>query len=707
MLPSQLFPIQIYPDQIFGNITESQPIESELFPLLPNQIFASQLFAGYLVSVIFNENLSDILNIKDWASNESAVDNDVGVFSYELFPDKIFSHHIFARADLNVTSLEIFDTVNFKETFQYVKDNVLLNYSITIIDSIQFIEALQCSFDGNYFVQITDFVNITESLQYATLNSVNNVSINDILNLADNLTYFSDLHTSYSLVINDTLALIEHFVSFKPTYHVVDITDTLILRDSFHQTLGFYHYYLQDYIRLIENVNLTLPPSVGVSLTDTLVFVETLNKQVILSVHLNDELVLNENGYTKYVEGITINVPGLIATKVPNPNPNPVYNGMALGLQSGFIRPSLPYVTLQGLTDVVLLPAPLFGDVQSNVGTVNINRAISGKMYTFIKKTVRNRLKWKFSLRRQKAYELNLYIQKNNLDFMYVTDWKGNMWYMKIVNNPVIFEAISRDSPICVQSNEYHEVELEFEGYLINGQLPSLSPISTPISTAGQANYATAILGVTSLISYWKMDQTSGNTIIDSKGGNTGSSISSIVSNPTTNLTGLGGPYIVFNGSSSYFTASNSLDFSQGAVELWFNPVGLGTQTLISTQSSTSEIGFGITIIDGVLNIFTGKATYPVDGSINAGSFNYLVVNISGAIGTQGVNTEAYLNVYLNGTYILYNTIIIPNLLSAVPLYIGTDQPNNTPFAGGMMHLAIYGTPLNSAQVASHYSLGQ
>jgi hypothetical protein len=216
---------------------------------------------------------------------------------------------------------------------------------------------------------------------------------------------------------------------------------------------------------------LTYPPIFRESLHNTLIFTDHVSAPgSIHNARLSDLLIIEGGYYTKYVEGTSFNVPTLIATKVPGGNlvrgggisggnyydPNLNYN------------PNLPYVILQSVTTIVL-PAPLFGDTQTNIGSVIVNRAVDGTIYTIIKPTQRNRLKWKFDVKRQKSYEMQNFLRNNTLDNINVTDFKGNVWFMRIVNNPIIFEAVSKDGS-CTLNNERHQFELELEGFLISSQ---------------------------------------------------------------------------------------------------------------------------------------------------------------------------------------------------------------------------------------------
>lgn len=136
------------------------------------------------------------------------------------------------------------------------------------------------------------------------------------------------------------------------------------------------------------------------------------------------------------------------------------------------------YVTLQSVTGIILLPSPLFGDTQNPVGAININRMVNGALYTYVKTTGRTKLSYKFELKRQKSYELQTFLDNNDIQWLTMTNFKGEVWKVKITNNPIIFEATGRGyvnavtgpyKNMCQGNQEVHQVTLEFDGFLVSG----------------------------------------------------------------------------------------------------------------------------------------------------------------------------------------------------------------------------------------------
>jgi len=295
----------------------------------------------------------------------------------------------------------------------------------------------------------TDFINF---------NNVIAPSFHITISFTDHLNFIDSLHIRYALANRHLL-------------------DHLNLNSHFLSQFGTYHYVLHDQLRLTDSVIWTYPPIFRENLTDKLILLDDVNAHGNAFARvLDDVLIFADGTYKKYVEGVSFNVPVLIGTKIPGGFPisggtDPTRRRSGGNYHDSNLNynPNLPYIVLQTTITTIVLPAPLFGDTQTNVGSIIINRAVDGTIYTVIKPTNRNRLKWKFDVKRQKSYEMQNFLKVNYLEYINVTDFKGNMWYMRVVNNPVVFEAVSKDGS-CTLNNERHQFELELEGFLVSSQ---------------------------------------------------------------------------------------------------------------------------------------------------------------------------------------------------------------------------------------------
>lgn len=345
------------------------------------------------------------------------------MFPNALFAQPLFPEHLFPRYDPSLSIIPLSDVLTFVD--------LVTNTSTG------------SPFGGPFPAEIFDNPVFTyhvfpRAYIYPGTN-VYPISFKDKLNFVDEASYTTPIAFTYAP--SDTLEFTQ--------YVLVQLGSNVF---SFH-----------DEILFTQDLNFQFPPGASETLSDELVFTDTVetNGSVFL-IHLEDILVFLEPSYQKNIGGISITVPILIVSVGIPPG------GFTSTSNPNYLK-YLPSVILQGPSDVITLPAPLFNNSVQNVASVNINRMISGKVYTNIKTTGRNRLKWKFEVKRQKANEMQLFINANNLNYFYVTDWLGNYWYMRIINNPIIFEAVSRDGT-CSQNAERHQFELQLEGYLINAQ---------------------------------------------------------------------------------------------------------------------------------------------------------------------------------------------------------------------------------------------
>ncbi len=280
----------------------------------------------------------------------------------------------------------------------------------------------------------------------------------------------------YPVVFTDILDLTDQLYSAKPVLTTYNLSDELEFFDYTNQVLGSGYVYKHDQILFTEEVIVTQPPKKFVSLHDKLIFVDNLHSQGSKhTLYLNDRLAFADDSYKKLFNGSDLPSSAISYPDSELSSHSYILNEYVVKatvsrLSNENYYQTLPYVTMKGSIDSIVLPAPLFGDEQQNVSKLIINRAIRGPIYTVVKHKGRNRLKWKFELERQKAEEFKIFLEVNIINKIMITDWKGNVWSVQQSNDPII-TAISRQSNTCANYNEYHQIEVEFEGYLVSSQL--------------------------------------------------------------------------------------------------------------------------------------------------------------------------------------------------------------------------------------------
>ncbi len=393
------------------------------------------------------------------------------MFPFQLFPTQLFPSGLFDRPKrvINITqTLILADLVGqFDEilrvdvlTFtQFLTSQLILNE--TLNQSLFFTQSIIVVGPGP--VPVVNVVSLTDHLVFNQL-AIPTGLIGLLSGPFDNEIFpnqifsyhifprgvFTEGTSVTPVIIKDKLHFTENLNGQNPTLHDHTFNQTLFLHDYFRTEYGRYVHHFHDQLQFEQELTYTTLPQTFISVPDKLIFVEILHPTLVLRRLCTDHLFLNQDNIQRNIDGNTITIPGLIGTRSNNQKAR--------------------YVILQSKNSVVILPSPLFGDTQSNVSELKINRSVKGKVYTLIKRTQRQRLTYKFEVKRQKSNELQLFIDDNDLEWINITNWRGEMYYAKIINNPITFSAISRDGR-CLQSNERHQVELEFEGFLISSQI--------------------------------------------------------------------------------------------------------------------------------------------------------------------------------------------------------------------------------------------
>lgn len=213
------------------------------------------------------------------------------------------------------------------------------------------------------------------------------------------------------------------------------------------------------------------------------------------------------------------------------------------------------------------------------------------------------------------------------------------------------------------------------------------------------------------LVSYWKLDETSGTTAVDSHGSNDGA-----ISGATTNVAGQINTAYDFDGTDDYVSFSPSLTISELSVSFWYKEETAGNFNIpIRIKSSTSEFdnGFQVFLNSGengeiysYSNDDSGSTSGQLSGSsvntvINDGNWHLITVTndyVSNDIGiyVDGVSQSiTYINKVSGGSVDL-------NRLS----YIGGEADNNRRYTDGKLdEVAIWNRALTSAEVLALYDI--
>lgn len=227
-------------------------------------------------------------------------------------------------------------------------------------------------------------------------------------------------------------------------------------------------------------------------------------------------------------------------------------------------------------------------------------------------------------------------------------------------------------------------------------------------------SYSDIILAESSLVSYWKLNESHGSIAIDSKDSNNGTCFGNFILNQLLTSSYVNGEQnvnntydinpidtrfniknlntsILFDGKSSYISVNDAsnLHLSNVTMEAWINTKSLSRQVIFSKYSIA---GWGLNVNNKNLEIYYGESVWLTIGVINSG-WNYVVITIS---------NDGVIKVYLNGIYIYTNTLTV-NLLNTAKLFIGSSSNNSNYFNGYLMHCAIYNNILSQKQVIQHW----
>lgn len=132
-----------------------------------------------------------------------------------------------------------------------------------------------------------------------------------------------------------------------------------------------------------------------------------------------------------------------------------------------------------------ILPSPGFGDSEGVTSEVNILRTVTGGRRTYVKSRLRRKLRWDFTLTRNKAIELLEFYRSYNASQIRIEDHNNRAWVGFIINNPFEMEMSRRGLPTRQDwpVGETSVVSLEFEGTLQDEDITA-SKIVVPFATS-------------------------------------------------------------------------------------------------------------------------------------------------------------------------------------------------------------------------------
>jgi len=220
--------------------------------------------------------------------------------------------------------------------------------------------------------------------------------------------------------------------------------------------------------------------------------------------------------------------------------------------------------------------------------------------------------------------------------------------------------------------------------------------------------YRDVILATTGIVSYWKLDETSGTNLNDEQG----TADLTLAGGYTLNQTALGdttGKSILFNGSTGKATRGSAVlsAAASTSLEAWFKTTDLAVtrQPIVFAGTDPGNNGWGL-----IVNGWNGGG-YDTDGSL------YILVAGVAWVNTGldvSVNTIYHIvltldssrvpRVYLNGALSWTGSAITPN--TPGNFLVGTDLSTVGWFKGQIDEVAAYTAQLSLATVSEHFNAG-
>jgi hypothetical protein len=280
--------------------------------------------------------------------------------------------------------------------------------------------------------------------------------------------YFSslehDIVVTDSFEVRNAISLIEldDDVAVSDTFQVrgqhypVDLEDDIIVTDKFNSVhvnhiahdVNYFHQYVYEHI-----VVRTLADILDVS-TD-------FDRNMLFTINTTPDLISIFNRNVIYIrtltnsETITSQLDPLLFTTNPT---HPIASGVEI-VYSGF-------VILKTDIGSIVLPVPELNDSIKNVDEVTLRRAMSGFLFSYIKKGKSQSFTYTWLLDFIKASELKAWLRLNMSRKVIVTNWKGEIWSCDITSDLASFRAETKYQGTARQKTS---ITVEFEGVKLHG----------------------------------------------------------------------------------------------------------------------------------------------------------------------------------------------------------------------------------------------
>lgn len=386
-----------------------------------------ELSASITVSATLGVNLSKPGYLVDITASGIVTANLTGIrqFSADITATGELTSDILSFVQLTTDIIVSTDVVvDLRENIEYLIAPISANVLVTT--------KLDVPWHGGNTLVLVDTINLDTILEF---------SLTDTLVL----THSVGLVFGQRALLADNTLVLSQLVTVKHVLPTKTASNTLALTQS-----AVAHRQAESFLILTQLASGTVAFIEGIA-TNSLSLTQQLNLDTILLLPSSSLLTLTQ----------TVNSDADLLVSASN---TLNLTQLTLGLNIG----SKPFVVLQApfefIQTTIVLPNPLLDDTKNLVSNLTLRRAMNGKAFTYVKSNKNRLLKYTFTLDRLKGLELENFIDVYNGEDIKIQNWKGEIWKVKIVNNPIDFVQTRRYAP----GGDRTDVNLEFEGVQIN-----------------------------------------------------------------------------------------------------------------------------------------------------------------------------------------------------------------------------------------------
>jgi hypothetical protein len=421
---------------------------------------------------IYNRALSDSITLSQSLGSQGiynrALSNDVSIAQIVFKVGKITTLSLSHDVTL-VPTIRLGKIVQFKlsdsvstSTLMHQLANVV--HSVSITDAIVLKRVLKRSVSHNVSITEGPFVNSPRVL-FVT----HNVAVTD---------FYAPYLATFRFLVSDSVTLADSISERLGTYRAT-VIDTVTIGQFIRQIGALYFFTVTDTVSIVSKVNrqylvslhndVALFPviakhreitrTVVTSLSGSTDFARDTNFSIITQLNLTSIFSHAGSTYHRGFEtDITLNQTFNNILFIPNPGPHGVVSGV--NIVYGYLT------LLESPVGTIVLPLPELNDSQKHNDSVQLKRSMSGRISAYVKKSTTQILTYTWLLDYTKALEFKQWALTSFSQNITLTNWKGEIWYGRILNDDLGLKA---ETKYAGPARQKTSVTLQFEGIKING----------------------------------------------------------------------------------------------------------------------------------------------------------------------------------------------------------------------------------------------